>query len=123
MAPGAVLPDDVEIAEIKRGGLSVRDIGLALLIDHDAARGAYPAGPAKVEHPADHIEHVDAHVAHDSVAIFLECPPATGMHERIVGPHRSRARPHFVVEIRRGRRIGRIIAGSHVVITTDFYES
>ena len=32
--------------------------------------------PAQVEHPADHVEHVDAHVADDAVAVLHERPPA-----------------------------------------------
>ena len=42
-------------------------------------------GPAELEHPAHHVEHVDAHIADDAVAILDECAPAAGVDDRIVG--------------------------------------
>ena len=55
--------------------------------------------PAEVEHPADHVEHVDAHVAHDAVAVFHEGPPPALVRQAVVGPQRGGAGPHFVVEV------------------------
>ena len=39
---------------------------------------------------------------------------------RIVGPHGRRAGPHFVVEIFRRPRVGRVVAGPHVIVAVDF---
>ena len=73
--------------------------------------------PAQVEHPADHVEHVDAHVADDAVAVFHEGAPAARMDQRVVGPHRRGAGPHLVVEVvgRRRRRAGSRVARMLVV--------
>ena len=46
LTPGAMLPDDVKIAEIKRGRLRVGDIRLAPLVDQDATRRADSPGPS-----------------------------------------------------------------------------
>ena len=75
--------------------------------------------PAEVEHPADHVEHVDAHVADDAVAVLHEGPPAARVDQRVVGPQRRRAGPHLVVEVLGRRRVGRIAAGPHVVVAAD----
>ena len=94
-----MLPDDVQVAEVERGRLRVGDVGLGSFCDQDAARGADRFGPAQPEHPAHHVEHVDAHVAHDAVAVLHERAPAAGMGDRVVGPQRGRAGPHFPVEV------------------------
>ena len=87
-----MLPDDLQVAEVEGGRLRVGDVRLALLVHQDAARRDDPPRPAQVEHPAHHVEHVDAHVAHDAVAVLHERPPASRMDERVVRPHRRRAR-------------------------------
>ena len=119
LSPGAMLPDDVQVAEVERGRLGVGDVRLALLVDQDAAGRGDPLGPAQAEHPAHHVEHVDAHVAHDAVAVLHERPPAAGMDDRIVGPHRGRAGPHLVVEVFGRRTVGRVGIISHVIIAID----
>ena len=108
LAPGAMLPDDVEIAKVERGGLGVGDVGLGSLFDQDAARGADALGPAELEHPAHHVEHVDAHITHDAVAVFHEGPPASGVGDRVIGAERGRAGPHVPVEVVGGIRVGRV---------------
>ena len=115
-------PDDVEFGEIKRRGLRVGDVRHALLVHENAAAGADALGPAEVEHPARHVEHVDAHVADDAVAVFHERPPAARVHELVVGPHRRGAGPHFVIEIfRRHSGCRRIVARPHVVVAADLH--
>jgi hypothetical protein len=75
--------------------------------------------PAEVQHPAHHVEHVDAHVADDAVAVLHEGPPAARVDELVVGPHRRRAGPHLVVEVLGGSVSGGILAGPHVVVAVD----
>ena len=90
-------------AEVERRGLRVGDVRLARLVDEDAAGRADARRHAEVEHPAHHVEHVNAHVADDAVAVFHERAPAARMHQLVVRPHRRRAGPHLVVEVRRRR--------------------
>src|SRR5258706_3892995 len=123
IAPGAMLPDNLKIAEIERRLLSVGDIGFALFVDENAAGRADVFGPAEIEHPANHVEHVDTHVADDAVAVFHKGAPASGMAKLVVGTHRGRASPHFVIEIVGRSGVRRILPRAHVVVTIDFDES
>src|SRR5262249_29532645 len=63
---GAVRPDHLAFGEVEGGGLGVGDVRAAVAIDEDAAGRADAPRPAEVEHPAHHVEHVDAHVADDA---------------------------------------------------------
>src|SRR4051794_9195216 len=78
---GAMLPDDGQLAEVEGRGLRIGNVGLAVLIHQNAARRTDPFWPPQIKHPADHVEHVDAHVADDSVAILHERSPTTRMHQ------------------------------------------
>src|SRR5206468_12951819 len=46
--PSAVLPNDFQVAEVESGQLGIGDVGLALLVDQDAARGGDFLGPTEV---------------------------------------------------------------------------
>ncbi len=76
-------------------------------------------GHPRPEHPPHHIEHVDAHVAHNAVAIFHERAPAARVHQAVVRAHGRGARPHFVIEIGRRIRVGRIAGRAHVIVAAD----
>src|SRR5688572_6680525 len=127
VAPGAVGPDDFDVPEIEGGGLSVGDVRLGFFLDENAAGGIDAGGRAEIEHPADHIEHVNAHVADDSVAVFHEGAPAAGMRDAIEGTHGGGAGPHFPIEIFGRGGVGRVGIVAHVVIAvgldvSDFAE-
>ncbi len=94
-------------------------LALLFLSHEDAAGRADSRRRAQVQQPADHVEHVDAHVADDAVAVLHERPPAAGVIDRAVRPHRGRTRPHLVVQILRRRRVGRVAAIPHVIVTAD----
>src|SRR5205085_7478492 len=70
VAPCAVGPDDVQVVVGEGGGLGVGDVRLAVAVNQDAAGGADGLWPTQAEHPTDHVEHVDAHVSDDAVAVF-----------------------------------------------------
>jgi hypothetical protein len=70
--PRAVCPDDGVQTELKRGGLRIADVGPARLVDVDAAVGRDVIGPAEVEHPANHVEHGNAHVADNAVPVEFQ---------------------------------------------------
>ena len=93
----------------------------ALLVDEDSAHGGHPPGPAQPEHPPDHVQHVNAHVPHDPVAVFGEGPPASGVDDPVVRPHRRGAGPHLVIERLRGGRVGCVVSGTHVIIAVDVH--
>ena len=59
-------------AEVEACGLCVRDVGLAVLVDQNSPAGSDSLWPPQAKHPAHHVEHVDAHVAQDAVAILFE---------------------------------------------------
>lgn len=119
-APGAMGPDHFCFTEIEGGGLGVGDVRDALFIDEDSAGGVNFCWPAEVHHPSDHVEHVHAHIAHDTVAIFHKGAPAAWVDNFVVGAHGSGPGPHFVVEVS-GRWFGRgITRSTHVVIAIDF---
>ena len=83
-----------------------------------AERDAF--GPAEVEHPAGGVEHVDAHVADDAVAVFGEGAPPTSVRQAVVRAQRRRAGPHFVIEIVRHGLDRRVAVGAHVEIAAHF---
>ena len=74
-SPGTVLPDGVEVVKLEGGGLRVGYVRLAALLDEYPAGGGDALGPAEAEHPPHGVEHVDAHVAHDPVAVFHKGAP------------------------------------------------
>ena len=43
-------------------------VTLRVLVHQNPAARRHPLRPAQIEHPTDHIQHVDAHVADDAVA-------------------------------------------------------
>lgn len=69
-APCAVLPNGVEIIELEHRSLRVRDIRFAVLLNENAAGRSDAFWPAESEHPAGGVQHVNAHVAQDAVAIL-----------------------------------------------------
>src|SRR6185369_4864126 len=99
LSPGSMLPDHLQVTEIKGGILSIGNIRFASFVHENATRGTDAPGPAEIEHPADHVEHMNAHVADDAVAVFHESPPASGVTELVVRTQRGRAGPHFVIEV------------------------
>src|SRR5258708_21478069 len=74
---GAMLPDYPQIVVVESRGLGVGDVRLARLPNKNAASGRDALRPAQAKHPANHVEHVDAHVAHDPVSVFHERAPAS----------------------------------------------
>ena len=80
---------------------------------------ADPFGPAQPEHPPHHVEHVDAHVPDDAVAVLHERPPAAGVGDRVIRTHRSRAGPHLPVEVVGRVRVRRIRIVAHVIVAID----
>ena len=114
-----MLPDDVEVAKIECRRLRVGDVGLGALAHQDAARRADALRPAQLEHPASHVEHVNAHVAHDPVAVFHERPPSARMDDRIKGPHGGGPGPHFLVEVIRRVGVGRVGIVPHMVVAIN----
>ena len=110
-------PDDIQAVVLERRELGVADVRFAFFLNVDAAGRRNSLRPAKIQHPADRVEHVDAHVAHDAVAIFRERPPPAFMWQAVVRTQRRGAGPHFVIE-KIGHRFGRGVAvGAHVEIT------
>ncbi len=109
-APGAMLPDDGELVEIESRGLRVGDVRFAVLLDEDAAGRRNALRPAEFEGPAHHVEHVDAHIADDAVAVFREGAPGARMNQLVVRAHRRWAGPHFVIEVGRRLGVGRVLA-------------
>src|SRR5439155_25039949 len=97
----------------------IGDVGLARLVHQDAAGGTDPPGPAQVHHPPYHVEHVNAHVAHDAVAVFHERAPTPRVDQFVVGSERRRAGPQLVIEVFRLGDIRRIFPGAHMVVATD----
>ena len=98
----------------------------ALLLDEDSAGRRHAIRPAEVEHPAHHVEHVDAHIADDAVAVFVErAPPASvrqrvalrvRVRRRVVWPQRRGAGPGLIVEVLRRLRYRRVQVRAHVVV-------
>jgi hypothetical protein len=118
-APGAMVPGDLEIAIIEDGGLGIGDIGFAVFVDEDAAGGGDAGRPVEVEHPANHVEHMDAHVTEDAVAVFGEGAPTARVHEFIEWAQRCGTGPHFVIEVGGWGDVRRILAGSHMPVAVD----
>jgi len=83
LTPGAVRPDHIEAVVLKRGDLRVGDVGFAVFLNEDATGGGNSLGPAKIEHPADGVEHVNAHVTHEAVAVFHERCATSGGGARV----------------------------------------
>src|ERR1700683_1265207 len=79
IAPGAVLPYDLQVIVFERGKLRIGYVGLTAFLHQNSARGADSLGPTQIQHPASHVEHVDTHVADDAVAVLHERAPASGM--------------------------------------------
>ena len=75
--------------------------------------------PTEAEHPPHHIEHVDAHIAHDAVAVFGERSPTSRVNEFVVRSQRSGAGPHFVVEISGRSDVRRVVLRTHLVVTVN----
>jgi len=114
-----MLPDDVQFVVLEHRGLRVRNVRFAVLLDVDSTRGTDPLGPSQAQHPADGVQHMNAHIAHDAVAVLHERPPPADVRQAVVGPQRSRAGPHFVIEKVRHGLDGRISVGPHVIVATD----
>ncbi len=114
-----MLPSDVQVVVLERGGLRVANVRLARFIDENAAARRHALRPAETEHPAGHVVHVNAHVANDAVAIFHECSPPAAVRKPVVGPQWRRSAPHFVIQEFRDRLQRRVAVVSHVVIATD----
>ncbi len=121
-APRAMLPIDLQFVVGKRGRLRVRDVGSALLVHPDPARRRDRLRPPQIEQPAHHVEHVNAHIPHDSVAVLHERTPATRMRHTIETSQRCGTSPHFPVQIVGRSHIGRRVAGPHVVIAEDLHQ-
>ena len=86
-------------------------------MDQDAAIGTYRFGPSQIEHPPDHIEHMDAHIANDAIAIFHEGAPTTRVNDSVEGAHGSGTRPQIIIQIFWRFNIGCVVVVTHVVIT------
>ena len=120
IAPGAVLPDDGEVVVFEGGVLGIRNVRLAFLLDEDTAGRADLVGPAEFEHPARRVEHVNAHVADDAVAVFPEGSPPAFVGNSVVGSQGCGAGPHFVVEEIGNGLEWRIAVRPHVVVAAKF---
>ena len=113
-----MLPDRIQTLELKRRRLRVGDVRLTIFLHKDAARRRDAFRPAKPQYPARGVQHVNTHVTHDAVAVFLKRAPPTPMWESVVGSQRRGASPHFVIE-KVGHGFNRRIAiSAHVEITT-----
>ena len=99
MSPSAVLPDNLQVVEVEARGLRISGVGLGLFVDENAALRNNATWPAEAEYPADHIEHVHAHVANDAITILHEGPPCARVAKLVVRSQRRRATPHVVIEI------------------------
>jgi len=119
--PTAVLPVAVEGVVFKDGALGIRDVRFAFLLNEDSATGGNALGPAETEHPAHRIKHMDAHIAHDAVAIFHKGPPPALVRQAVVWPQGRRAGPHLIIEEIRNWLHGWIAVGTHVEITTHIH--
>src|SRR5207248_5925329 len=78
-SPTTVLPDHPEVIETESCGLRIGDVCFTPLVDEDSSGGCDSRGPAQIQHPAGHVEHMDAHVADDSIAVFHERAPGARM--------------------------------------------
>ena len=115
--PRSVLPNNLQIVEIKTSRLRVRGVGLGLFINKNAALRNHARWPAKAKHPTNRVEHVNAHVANDAIAVLGERPPCARMDQWVVRPHRRRPGPHVVIKLLRSLCIGGVASVAHVVIT------
>src|SRR5690606_37234878 len=73
--PSAMLPHAVEFFVFEISDLRVFDVSLCCFLDINPARRCDSLGPSKLQHPAYRVEHVNAHVAHDTISILLEGTP------------------------------------------------
>src|SRR5690606_40755190 len=119
VSPGTMLPNTVELIEFKDGGLGIGNIGFPILLHINAAGSTDSFGPFKLEKPADGIEHMHAHVAGNTIAIFHKSSPPSTVGQSVVWSHRRRSGPEFIIEVRRNRLLGWIPVGTHMIITAD----
>src|SRR5689334_22287517 len=116
-----MIPYDLEIAKVERGGLGVGDIGLAGPVYEDAAGRTDFAWRAQLEHPSHHIEHVNAHVSDDAVAVLRESAPTPWVSPLAVRPHWRRPGPHLIIESFRRRGVRRVALRAHMPVTANFH--
>ena len=90
---GTVGPGHLEITKVKGGVLGICNVSCAVLVHQNAAGAGDANGPAEIEHPADHVQHVDAHVADDAISVFHKGAPAAGVAEFIPWQQRGGAGP------------------------------
>ena len=88
----AMLPDDVHVVELEHGRLRIRDVVLPALEHPQTAEGGDPLRPAQPHEPANHVEHVDSHVADGAVAVRHELAPVAAGSPGCI-PSSARARP------------------------------
>ncbi len=120
VAIGTMRPHNVQLVEIERGDLSVGNIAGGVGMDISPPDTVHTFRPTQVEHPPDRVEHVDAHIPYDAVAIFPEHPPPARMNHRIEGAHRGGAGPHLVVEVLRRVGVLPLLVAPHAIVTADF---
>ena len=73
-------------------------------------------GQPKIEHPANGVKHMHAHIPDDPIAVFRERSPPPPVRKPVVRPERSRSGPHFIVEEIRHWLDRWIAIGPHVEI-------
>src|SRR3546814_17124710 len=85
--------------------------------------GTDPFWPSEIQHPAYGVEHVNAHVTHDAVAVLHKSAPPASVRSAIVRTQRGWSGPHFIIQnIGNGFHRG-ISIGPHVIVPTHLHVS
>src|SRR5690349_9692770 len=79
LSPTTVLPHHPEVIEVEGCGLRIGDVRFACFVDEDSSSGRDSRRPTQAQHPARHVEHMDAHIADYSVSVLHKRAPGTRM--------------------------------------------
>ena len=74
-APGAMGPDEVQISITESSALGVADVGPAGFVHENTSLAGNGGRPAEIQHPADHVQHVDTHITDNAIAVFHKGAP------------------------------------------------